>query len=567
MIKDKIIKLIGSAIDDQNGWSDLDVGEITIEKPDNSQFGDYAISIAFNLAKQLKKSPQEVARILAEEISKIKPAEIERVDAVGGYVNVFLSNDFLRDQLETIGSSGKDYGKRKKVIIEYSSPNIAKPMHIGHLRSTIIGDALANIYEALGYDVIRWNYIGDWGTQFGKLIAAYKKWGNGKALEKDPIQEMLHLYVKFHEELKNNPGLEKEGQEEFLKLENGDPNNRDIWMQFREKSLGQFDQVYKQLNIKLGSQSGIYKGESDYESKLKPLIAELEQKGVAKESEGALIIELDNLSPALLRKSDGATLYITRDLTSLEDRIQNYHPAKILYVVANQQALHFEQLFAVAKKLGWDSVELEHVKFGMVLGEDGKKLATREGNAVLLEDVLKEAEAKALGVVKEKNPDAQNQEEIAHVIALGALKYNDLRQHPYTDIKFDWHSMLDFTGNSGPYLQYTYARFKSILNKVGNNDKPTSLPLGFDPEGKLIERHIINYWDVLIECTKVNTLNGLALYLYEFATLLNRFYENVRVLDEKDLDRRNARLRLIEIAADNLFAGLKLLGIGVLDRI
>ncbi|MBX4190409.1 arginine--tRNA ligase, partial [Candidatus Parcubacteria bacterium] len=295
---------------------------------------------------------------------------------------------------------------------------------------------------------------------------------------------------------------------------------------------------------------------------------ELEDGKVTKESEGALIIELNNLPPALLRKSDGATLYLTRDIASLEDRFANYKPEKILYVVANQQALHFEQLFAVAKKLGWDSAKLEHVKFGMVLGEDGKKLATREGKVVLLEDVLKEAEEKALKVVQEKNPgkDSEESKEVAHTVAVGALKYNDLKQHPHTDIKFEWESMLDFTGNSGPYLQYTYARLKNILNK-GEKNLETKKPLGFDPEGKLIERHLVKYWDTLIEATKFNTLNGLALYLYELASLANRFYENVRVLDEPDLEKRNARLRLIDIVVNNLKDGLKLLGIATLERI
>ncbi len=537
--------------------------------PPDPKLGDYSTNLAFVLAKREGKRPVDVANALKLELETDEMNAIAEIKvAPNGFLNFFLKPEFLEKQFSSV--EAVNIGGQKKVIVEYSSPNIAKPMHIGHLRSTIIGDALANVYEKLGYDVTRWNFIGDWGTQYGKVIVQIKKEleDSGKPLSEiyvSDINTSAKAYVKFHEDTKLNPGLEDKAREEFKKLEEGDSENKVIWERDKKESLRELSRIFKELGVP--DSDMVRKGESDYEPRLKPLIAELEQKGVAKESEGALIIELDNLAPALLRKSDGATLYMTRDLASLEDRIQNYQPAKILYVVANQQALHFEQLFAVAKKLGWNSAELEHVKFGMVLGEDGKKLATREGKVVLLEDVLREAEAKALKVVKEKNPDAKNPEEIARVIALGGLKYNDLKQHPHTDIKFDWDSMLDFAGNSGPYLQYTYARFANILSKAGTGDRPTSLPLGLDPEGKLIEHHVNKYWDILIECTQVNALTGLALYLYELAALLNRFYESVRVLDEKDTDKKNARLRLIKIASDNLADGLKLLGIQTLERI
>jgi len=537
------------------------VGEgvvFSVLTPPDQKLGDYSTNVAFMLAKRDGKNPillaQEVVGKFADD------AAFEKVEAVNGYINFFLSEKLLENH------SAAKAEERGKVIVEYSSPNIAKPMHIGHLRSTIIGDALANVYEALGYEVIRWNFIGDWGTQFGKLIAAYKKWGDKEGLEKHPVQEMLRLYVKFHEEMKSNPELEKEGQEEFRRLEEGDAGNKKIWEEFRNESLKEFVVMYAYLNLAWKDLKAI--GESDYESQLKPLIQELERKNLTKESEGALIIELNELPPAMLRKSDGATLYFTRDLAALKDRIENYKAAKILYVVANQQALHFEQLFAVAHKLDWDKTELVHVKFGMVLGEDGKKLATREGKVIPLQEVIDEITEKAAKVVKLKNPDLKDEEikKIAHTIGIGALKYNDLKQHPHTDITFDWEAMLDLGGNSGPYLQYTYARLANILTKA-EGDRSTKLPLGFDLEGKLIERKMIHYQDVLQECITGNALSGLALYLYELAGLLNRFYEKVHVLNESDSDKRNARLRLIEVATKNLKNGLNLLGIQTLERI
>jgi len=301
---------------------------------------------------------------------------------------------------------------------------------------------------------------------------------------------------------------------------------------------------------------------------LKPLIEELQQKGLAKESEGALIIELENIPPMLLRKSDGATLYATRDIASLEDRIINYHPNKILYVVANQQALYFEQLFAVAKKLGWTESELVHVKFGMVLGEDGKKLATREGKVVPLQEVIDKIVALAGTVVKQKNSSLSVEEmkEVAHVVAIGALKYNDLKQHPYSDIEFDWKAMLDLSGNSGPYIQYTYARLANILNKAGNYGEG-DLSLLIEPSERMLMRQLLDYPEAIKECAERYALNGLALYLYDLAHLTNQFYEQVHVLEDDDSVRRNSRLTLIATVARTLKDGLALLGIETLERI
>ena len=543
--------------------------------PPDEKLGDYSINLPFVLAKKEKKNPAEVGKEIIAKLSDDR-GFIKNFDKVelagGGFVNFYFSQEFLQKKLAEINSD-KNYGKSaegkdKKVIVEYSSPNIAKPMHIGHLRSTIIGDSLANVYENLGYEVIRWNFIGDWGTQFGKLIAAYKKWGDEKALKTEPIKEMLRLYVKFHEEMKDNPELEKEGQEEFKKLEGGDKENKKIWQLFREDSLKEFSNTYTQLGMDIWSRNFKIRGESDYEIKLKDIINDLEKKGLAKESEGALIIELENIPPAMLRKSDGATLYITRDIASLEDRIQNYDPAKILYVVANQQALHFEQLFAIAKKLGWIKTELTHVKFGMVLGEDGKKLATREGKVVPLQEVMDKLNALALNTVKEKNSNLgeKDAEKIAKAVSIGALKYNDLKQHPYSDITFDWKAMLDLSGNSGPYVQYTYARLASILNKAGNRQE-ADLALLAEPASRALMRHLLDFPEAISDCAKFNTLNGLALYLYELAHRANQFYEQVRILEDDNHKRLSARLLLIETTASILQRGLNLLGIETLERI
>ena len=541
--------------------------EFDILTPPGSKMGDYSVNLAFILAKKNGTSPAEEGKKIVEKFL----ADREFTDRFGsvefvapGFVNFFFKKEFLHKQLteiykqrDSFGTS--DVGNGKTVIVEYSSPNIAKPMHIGHLRSTIIGDALANIYEALGYKVIRWNYIGDWGTQFGKLIAGYKHWGN-KNKDSFSFAEGLEWYIRANKELP-----EEEGRIEFKKLEEENTENRNIWQKLKNISLAYFQEVYKELGV---SNFDEWKGESDYESKLKPLIEELQRKGLAKESEGALIIELNNLPPAMLRKSDGATLYMTRDLASLEDRIRNYHANKILYVVANQQTLHFEQLFAIAKMLGFKEAKLTHVKFGMVLGEDGKKLATREGKVVPLQEVMDKVITLALKVVQDKTSKLSQAEAsaIAQAVGIGALKYNDLKQHPYSDIVFDWDVMLDFSGNSGPYLQYTYARLANILEKAENRKEGDASLLVEPEEGKVIKR-LLEFPEAIEKCAELNTLNGLALYLYELANDTNRFYENVRVLDDDNVERLNARLVLIESVAAVLERGLNILGIKTLKRI
>ncbi len=577
MIRDEITGAVKEAINELWGTRIASSGIlIEVEKP-QSEFGDYAINVAFALSKLLHVSPNEVANSLAKKLNEKKLAEIEKIEVAGGYVNFFLAEEFLRKELAKIYKERESYGKLKigkgeTIIIDYSAPNIAKPMHVGHLRSTIIGDALANIYGALGYKVVRWNYLGDWGTQFGKLIAAYKLWGDKNEIERNPIKTLEGLYVRFHEELKAKPELEQTGQEEFQRLERGDKENRKLWEWFKKESLKEFEKMYELLGVEFDTD----KGESDYEKDLAPTIADLKKRDVAETGEGgSVIVRLDkfNLPPALIQKSDGASLYITRDIALLKDRIKKYKPEKILYVVANQQTLHFQQLFAIAEILGLDSAKLEHIKFGLILGEDKKKLSTREGNAITLEEVVDKAIKLARDIVEKKSAERgtslseKEKGEIAQVVAIGALKYQDLKEHRNSDIVFDWQRMLDFTGDSGPYLQYTYARLSNIKNKTEKiSAKPDFNLLTEKIENSLI-KHFLNFPDVLGSVGETNLPNHLALYLYELANLANRFYETVPVIKDKNAARRAARLVLVETAAAILKAGLGLLGVKVLEKI
>ena len=530
--------------------------------PPDVAMGDYSVNLAFIVAKYEKKNPRDVANDMCAALLERGADRIERCEVAGpGFVNVFVRLDWLQTQFahRTI----PDVGHGAKVVIDCSAPNIAKPMHVGHLRSTIIGDALSRVYRALGYEAIRWNYLGDWGTQFGKLIAAFKKYNEPIAT----VDDLVKLYVRFHADMKENPALEDEGRLEFKKLEDGDEENRALWTRFRELSLAEYGRTYEVLDVSFD----IYKGESEYESVLAPLVQRLLDANLARPSGGALIVDLEEfgLPVAMIRKSDGATLYLTRDIASLEDRIARYAPAKALYVVANEQVLHFEQLFATVQKMRMQGIpELAHVKFGLVLGEDGKKFSTREGNAVPLQTIIDEVITRARGVVRAKNSALTDDEveAIARVVGIGALKYNDLKQHPYSDIVFDWDAMLDLGGNSGPYLQYTYARLASIVTKVGPCG-PADRSTLVHPAERALMRHLFDYGDAIATCAQFHTLNALALYVYELAEKANRFYEQVHIGDDENAERKSARIQLIEAVMRTIRDGLAVLGIGTPERI
>ena len=539
--------------------------DFDVSYPPNG-FGDYSTNIAFLISKYRNVDISAVAEEVVEKLKKEFPREFEKIElAQSGFVNLYLSKEFLKNNLSDV-LKFPDIGRSKTVIIEYSQPNIAKVMHVGHLRSTLLGDAIVNIYESLGYKVIRWNYLGDWGTQFGKLIAAYKMWGDENEVKKNPIKVLNDLYVRFHEELKNRPDLEGSGRAEFKKLEEGDKENRNLWEWFKKESLAEFEKIYGILGVKFDT----FTGESFFEKDLKPLIKELKDKEVAKESEGAIIVPLDKygLPPALIQKSDGASLYLTRDIAALKYRIKEFKPEKILYVVGNEQSLHFEQLFAVARIIGFGDTELSHVKFGLILGEDRKKFSTREGRVVAMKDLIDKSVELARKTVEEKNPEILDNEkdDISKAVGIGALKYFILKEHRNTDIVFDWKRILDLKGDSGPYLQYTYARLAGIRRKA----PPVKL-LNFKTLNKEIElllaKKIIKFPEAVIAAAENNLSNILALYLYELCNLANKFYESAPVLQEEDEKIRNARLALVDLTSRVLEKGLGILGMEAPERV
>lgn len=550
--------------------------EVTI--PEQDSFGHYSTSAAMRWAKEEGKDPMVLARRLVPEINRLAPKKLfSRVEAVKpGFLNFWISPETFQKEFEGMLTRGGEYGrsaanKGKTVIVEFSSPNIAKPMHVGHLRSTIIGDSLAHMYEFLGYKVIRLNYLGDWGTQFGNLIAAYRIVGKEKfttvsVKKMNLVRALADLYVEFHERAKKYPYLLKKGQEEFQKLEKGDEKNKRLWQWFKKASLREFDRTYRDLGIAFDKVIG----ESSHEKNLKALIAHMEKKGIARESEGAVVVPLDafKLPTTIIRKSDGASVYLTREIASLEWRTKRYKPSKIIYVVANQQSLHFEQLFAIAKLLKLDRPELVHVKFGLVLGEDKKKLATREGNVIPLEDVLSKVRKLAYDVVSKKNPklSPRMKTKVAHAVGIGAIKYNDLKENRNSDIVFDWKKMLDFSGNSAPYLQYTYARLAGIQRKAGRLGKANASRLGTEIEIALI-KHLLEFSGIVEKSAATHFTNGLADYLYKLATFANQFYETTPILKDFDIERRNARRQLLKVVGAVLEQGLGLLGIQTLKEI
>jgi len=576
MLKEELKKLISqkwNKISKKNDWPLIKWQDIPLENQAENRYGDYSSPLAFILSKKTKENPLSIAELLKNEMTNISPSLISKIEiAGGGYLNFFVSQEKLAEKLkeayqkkEKFGFSSE--GKNKKIIVDYSSPNIAKPMHIGHLRSTIIGEALSNLYEFLGYKVVRWNYLGDWGTQFGKLIASYKLWGSEKAIKENAINNLLALYVRFHKEEEKNPKLEKIGQEEFKKLEEGDKENKRFWLWFKKASWKEFGKIYQALNIKFD----VVLGESFFNQKALSIISFLKNKKIAEPSDGALIVPLDKfgLPPALIQKSDEATLYLTRELAALKYRLEKYQPKKIIYVVGNEQDLHFKQLSALVKILGWGKkTELVHIKFGLVLSNDKKKLSTRKGEIVDLKEVINEAKEKAKKIIKEKHPQWPDKkiQKTGQIIAIGALKFNDLKEFRTADLVFNWEKMLDFSANSSVYLQYTYARINKIIAKakrIGEYD----LKLLNYPLEKLLIKKIIDFPEEIKNSAENYAPNNLAGFLLALADLTNKYYETVPVLKEKNKKRLNSQLVLLKTTASILKTGLKILGIETLREI
>ncbi|HEL2121733.1 TPA: arginine--tRNA ligase [Streptococcus suis] len=530
-----------------------------LEKPKSSEMGDIAFP-AFSLAKVERKAPQAIA---ADIVEKLDTTGFEKVVATGPYVNFFLDKAAISHQVLTDVITEKDqYGKLnigqgRNVTIDMSSPNIAKPFSVGHLRSTVIGDALANIHEKLGYKPIRINHLGDWGKQFGMLIVAYKLWGDKAAVEADPISELLKLYVRINAEAEEKPELDEEARQWFKKLEDGDPEAHELWQWFRDESLVEFNRIYDKLDVTFDS----YNGEAFYNDKMDEGIQILEEKGLLQESKGARIVDLEsyNLPPALIMKTDGATLYITRDMATAMYRKRTYDFVKSIYVVGQEQINHFKQLKAVLKEMDFDwSDDMTHVTFGLVT-KDKKKLSTRKGNIILLEPTLDEAISRALTQIEAKNPDLENKEEVAHAVGVGAVKFYDLKTDRDNGYDFDLEAMVSFEGETGPYVQYAYARIQSILRKANfvpsaENDYKLA-----DAESWDIIKHIQNFSNVVERAGDKFDPSLIAKYAINLAQAFNKYYAHTRILDESP--ERDSRLALAYATGLVLKEALRLLGV------
>ncbi|WP_242221589.1 arginine--tRNA ligase [Bacillus cereus group sp. BfR-BA-01380] len=528
-----------------------------IETPKQDEFGDAAFP-CFALAKQYKKAPAVIAQELADKLSH---PFFTKVEAVGPYVNVFfdrqtVSNEVLNTILDEKGEYGQlHFGQEKTVVIDYSSPNIAKPFSMGHLRSTMIGNALKHICEKCGYEVVGINYVGDWGTQFGKLITAYKKWGDEELVKEDPIRELFKLYVRFHEEVKEYPELEEEGRAWFKKLEDGNEEAVYLWNWFRHESLKEFSRIYELLGVEFSN----FQGEAFYNDKMDDFVTLIEETGLLEESDGAQVVNLEaeGMPPCLIKKSDGATLYATRDLTAALYRQNTYKFDKALYVVGDEQSLHFSQFFTVLKKLGFQWVEgMSHVPFGLIL-KDGKKMSTRKGKVVLLEEVLEEAITLAKQNIEEKNPNLKKKDEVARQIGVGAVIFHDLKNERIHNIEFSLENMLKFEGETGPYVQYTHARTCSLLKKSNIDIEKQELQLTDDISWTVIK--LLHRFPQVIETAFAKyEPSHIAKYILDVAQAFNKYYGNVRILEENA--EKESRLALVYAVAVVLKEGLRLLG-------
>ena len=536
--------------------------EELLEVPPEPDMGDLAFP-CFKLAKIKKKSPADIALDLERDINALKSEYFEAVKAVGPYLNVFFSKEKLAevtvkkviDEGEKYGSS--DEGEGKTVVIDFSSPNIAKPFGVGHLRSTVIGNALYNIYEKLGYEVIGINHLGDWGTQFGKLISAYLKWGDEEKLNEDPIDYLYSLYTRYHQEEENSPELEEEGREWFRRLENNDEKAVSLWEKFKDLSIEEFKRIYERLGVSFD----IYRGEAYYNKFLDETITEIERSEVSRYSEGALVVDLgEDIPPCLLKKRDGATLYATRDICAAIKRYEEYKFDKCLYVVGDDQKLHFRQVFETLEKLGYEFASLcEHIPFGLIRFKDGK-MSTRAGNIIFLEDVLDKASALALEIIKEKNPNLENKEEISEMVGVGAVIFGDLSNDRVKEVTFDWEKILDFNGETAPYLQYTHARICSVLRRAEKDRIINNLNILTGEYEQEVIKKLASYEENIRRAKELNKPHILARYLLDLARVYNRFYNKCPILNEKE-DTMEARLALCEGVRQVLKDGLSIMGI------
>lgn len=558
--KDKSAELIAKA-------ANLNKDEIIrlIEVPPTFDMGDFAFP-AFSLAKTMRKNPAIIANEIADTIRDTE--YFEKIETKGAYINFFINKKLMaKTFFEELRAEGDSYGKKnvgegKTVVMDYSSTNIAKPFHIGHIRSTVIGDSIKRIFKFLGYKTVGINYLGDYGTQFGMLIQAYKMWGEKEKIEADPIPELLKLYVRINEEIKNDEDLHNKCRMWFKKLEDGDEEAVEIWKWFREVSLEEFNRVYKMLDIEFDS----YNGESFYQDKMAATVKLLEDKNLLEDSEGAKIVNLDefDLPPALIIKSDGSTIYLTREITATLYRKKVYDFYKSLYVVGSQQNLHFKQFRAVLKKMGYDwEKDCVHIAFGMVSAEDGA-LSTRSGNIIYLEDVLNKAVSKVRDILDEREKSGitgdYDKEELAHAVGIGAVKFQELFNQRIKDYVFDWDKILSFEGETAPYVQYTHARICSLLKKGNFNIADEISNFDLNEEEINIVRNIMRFTDVVIDASEKYEPYFITRYIVDLSKDFNKFYNAHKIITD-DESTTNKRLLISYGVKTVIKEGLDLLGI------
>ncbi len=546
------------------------IGEY-IEVPSNKEMGDYSLP-CFKLAKEMKKAPQMIANEIKEKLG-ISEDIVSKIEVVNGYLNFYLNPqtliktvfDEVANNKEKYGSS--NIGENKTVVIDYSSPNIAKPFHIGHLRSTVIGSSLYKIYKFLGYNVVGINHLGDYGTQFGKLIEGYKRWGNEYNIEENPIDELTKIYIRINNLCKEDESVLEECRNNFKKLEDGDSYCTELWQKFRDLSLKEFQKVYDLLDVQFDS----WNGEAFYSDKMPEVIQILEKSGKLVESEGARVINLDkdDMPPCIIEKTNGSTTYATRDLAAIMYRARTYDFDKALYVTSYEQILHFKQVFETAKLLGLDKKytdNLIHIPFGMVLSKTGK-FSTRDGNVIKLEELLNEAISRVKKIIEEKNPNLENKEDVAKKVGIGAVIFNDLYNSRIKDEIFDWDTMLNFNGETGPYLQYMYVRTNSILEKIERipNVSDVNISLLQDSTSINLIKEMYSFNDYIKQAAEKNEPYIISRYLINVAQLFSSFYnENKIICDDKDT--QNARIYLTYCTNIILKTGAGLLGIQMPDK-
>ena len=562
-MKNNIVDLLSEKI---SFISKEDLAQL-IEIPPKPEMGDFAFP-CFRLAKELHKAPPMIAKEIADSITV--PDYIDHIEVLGAYINFFMKKDsFLKSMVDKIseddfGSSTE--GNGKTICIDYSSPNVAKNFHVGHLRTTVIGNSLYKIYEKLGYKVERINHLGDWGTQFGKLIVAYKNWGSEEAVKEKGIEELMRIYVLFHEEADKDPSLEDEARAWFNKMENGDEEALSIWKWFLDISLEEFKRVYALLGVEFDH----YTGESFYRDKTDAVVKDLKDAGLLTDSEGAKIVDLSeyDMAPCLILKNDGSTIYATRDLAAIKYRKETYNFYKALYVTGQEQKLHFKQVFKVVELLGheWAKDSLIHIPYGLVsLG--GEKLSTRGGNVIYAEDILKEAIAKIRETIDVKNPNLANKDDVARIIGVGAVIFNDLYNQRIKDVSFNWSHILNPEGETGPYVQYTYARCSSILRNAADYSFTTDVNYDLISDQSSVDliKELSRFPKVISSAAESYEPHFIARYAISVAQIFNKFYHDNKVLVD-DVETRNARLLLVSLTRKVIRDSMSLLGIGCVEE-